>query len=613
MRCIKKSLEIFAIIAVSVGLILMWTGGNGEAFLVDDNRLQWYPVLEKAYEKFFKTGEIYCYDFYQMKGMFIASQGYYGVMNPIILIAYAFAHFVFQGFSTITIYVYIMVALGNVFFYLACKEIGCKKEQAFLFVLTYSSCSCFLAYSYWYYVFNNYFIIPLLIYAFLKLREGKVKNIGFGIILAFDMFLGNVQYTCYHYILFCITCVVISIFGCREYIKIMLFNVLTGITLSVSMFLLTLSASGGFSDGSQFLYMPLLSVEMIFHSIIPHGLLRSFNKDIDILNVHVMGRDDNLLLYTGIITPVLLVTVVWVGIKFYNRAKENSSQQKTIEIKEAFKIIENIFKEIYIKTKKSDDKFVLVLALAITILFFISFSGGGWVAIILNQLPVINKFRYLFKTFFVIVPIASFVASYIMTYKKEKYKKFVMIGCVCFTLIGCVNNFYVLKYATELFDMRITGTYEEEADYAKDLIETSHMNVKNYRTAVFFRSGSINPELFECQSNLSRNFPTYLESFSLAGYEIATPVERMEQFGAIYNMEKDAPMYANGGSMKEFYMSLLKCPGRVEQQLIENGVKYILLDRSSYEKMVNVSKYVKEDFYSYYSMQAGSSEMVVDA
>lgn len=596
MKNIQRGAEWFAIAVISIGLMLLWTKGNGEAFLVDDNRLQWYPVLEKAYENFFETGKIHCYDFYQMKGMCIASQGYYGIMNPLMLVAYGIAHFVANGFSTITIYIYILVILGNIFFFASCRLMGCTRRQASLFMLMYSSCSCFFAFSYWYYVFHNYFIIPLLIYTFLKLHNSDLKKIAFGIILAFDMFLGNVQYTCYHYMLFCIVCIVMSVFGKRDYIKIMLCNVLIGIVLSLPVFLLVIGASSGFGSGNEFLYMPVMLIEMLLHSIIPYGILKRANVAIHLPAVCVMERDDNLLLYTGSIIPVLVVGVVYAGVKLCKKAKGYSKQQESLDIKETLKIIGNMFKSEYEKIKNGSNENILAMALMITILFFVSFSGGEWVAKVLNKIPVINRFRYLFKTFFVIVPVGAFLASFIMRQEKIKYKKIIMLLCTFFTLIGCVNNFYVIKYASELFDKRISGSYEEEVEYAGELVKQAAVDVKNFRTVVFFKSSFINEEMFECQSNLSRNFPTYLGSFSLSGYEIATSEEKLAEFDRIYNTEEGITTYANGGAMKTLHMNLCDEPEVVEEQLIENGVKYILLDRSECDTTKSVSEYVKEDY-----------------
>lgn len=47
-----------AVLLLSLLLLWIWTGFEEEAFLIDDNRTQWYPVMEKAYEDVLE-GKIY--------------------------------------------------------------------------------------------------------------------------------------------------------------------------------------------------------------------------------------------------------------------------------------------------------------------------------------------------------------------------------------------------------------------------------------------------------------------------------------------------------------------------------------------------------------------------
>ena len=108
---------IWLVLLASVMYVMLLAGGNPEAFLIDDNRTQWYPVMERAYEDFWTTGRIYCYDFYQMKGMSVAEQGYYGVMNPFILLSYTAAKLLPGKIDTITFYIGLIVVLGNLFLY----------------------------------------------------------------------------------------------------------------------------------------------------------------------------------------------------------------------------------------------------------------------------------------------------------------------------------------------------------------------------------------------------------------------------------------------------------------------------------------------------------------
>lgn len=277
-------------IAVSILFVILFSGGNPEAFLIDDNRTQWYPVMERAYEDLWETGRIYCYDLYQMKGMSIAQQGYYGIMNPFMLLSFGVTRLLPGNISTITFYIGLMVVLGNMFLYLVLRRLGCGERLSFLMVMTYSTMGCFWTFYVWYYVFNNYFLIPLLLYTFLRCREGWITNCAFGVILAMDLWMGNVQYTCYHYILFGILCVIMIILKRYQYIRILLTNAAMGIGMSVPMFGLLLQASGRFQNQQYFWEYPIYYFSLFTHSAIPQGILQNFGKKVSFLGGKCDGQ-----------------------------------------------------------------------------------------------------------------------------------------------------------------------------------------------------------------------------------------------------------------------------------------------------------------------------------
>lgn len=273
--------------------------------MIDDNRTQWYPVMERAYEDLWTTGRIYCYDFYQMKGMPIAQQGYYGVMNPFMLLSYALSRLCAGFLPAITVYIGLMVMLGNLFFYLLCRRFGCGERLAFLMTAAYSTLGCFWAFFYWYYVFNNYFLIPLLLYAFLRWKKGIAAYCAFGIILAMDLYMGNVQYTCYHYILFGILCMTMVVLQKRRYVGILCANAAVGVGLSLPMLGLLLQASGAFQKHEYFFKYPVFYFSLLIHSAVPQGILHRFGKGFSFLDSFVMGRGDNLVLYMGAVGILL--------------------------------------------------------------------------------------------------------------------------------------------------------------------------------------------------------------------------------------------------------------------------------------------------------------------
>lgn len=225
--------------------------------------------------------------------------------------------------DAITCYIGMMVVLGNLFFYLICRRSGCKESLSLLMTLTYSTMGCFWAFFYWYYVFNNYFIVPLLVYVFLRCtQKGWFSYCACGIVLAMDLWMGNVQYTLYHYLLLAILCLVMVLLKNGRYIKILIANAVTGIALSLPMFFLLLQTSGEFQKRGDFMKYPLLYFSLLIHSVIPQGILRQYAKGFSFLDSFVMGRDDNLVCYMGAVGILLFVVLVRAVIRFGQWVKE---------------------------------------------------------------------------------------------------------------------------------------------------------------------------------------------------------------------------------------------------------------------------------------------------
>lgn len=588
----KNRLEagLLVTLVVTVLFVCFLTGGNPEAFLIDDNRTQWYPVMERAYEDFWKTGRIYCYDFYQMKGMSIAQQGYYGIMNPFMLLSFGAAKLLPGGISALTFYIGLMVVLGNLFLYLLSRRLGCGEKLAFLLSMTYSTMGCFWAFFYWYYIFNNYFLIPLIIYVFLRCGEGRVSHYIFGIILAMDLCMGNVQYTCYHYIMFGILCAFMMILKRFCYLKILLTNILVGIGLSIPMLCLLLQASGAFQKQESFFLNPVFYFSLMVHSMIPQGILQSVGKKVSFLDAIIMNRNDNLVLYTGMVTISLCVLFIgkssrWV--KIIGKCNNISS------------ICEKV-RGSYKNALEWPHEQKTIMGCVVTFFFFLDFMSGGLVAYVLHAMPVIRNFRYLFKAIFVAVPLAIVLFAWIVRGSVGKCRKMLVCLIILFACIGGINAYDTVQITEHLFDMRIEDSYTKEKEKSVEMIEAAHMDCKNYRTTTFYRFSGIQDECFDQTRNLSRNYPTALGVFSLSGYEIATEDERLEEFDKIYSEKDFFAKYANADSLKNLYMNLETEPDKVQRQLIDNSVRYLLLDKTALKdnSMVLTRKdaYLEKDY-----------------
>lgn len=573
----KETIEtgVFVTLAVSLLFMCVVTRGNPEAFLVDDNRMQWYPVMERAYEELGSTGTICCYDLYQMKGMSIAKQGYYGVMNPFMLLSYIVAEILPGHVPMISVYIGLMVVLGNLLCYLLFRRFGCGQRMALLMTATYSTAGCFWAFHYWYYVFNNYLIVPLLIYVFIRCKKGISVYCGCGIVLAMSMYMGNVQYTFYHYVTFGILCAAMVCFKEYRYVKILFANAVVGLSLSFPVVLLVLQASGDFQKYRDFFENPVFFYSLLIHSVIPQGILHRLGKGISFIDSSVMYRRDNMVLYTGIVTVWLFIYLIYMVSRCVSRVgKYRSLRKLTKDCKAAYDRA-----VVWSHERKT------IAGIVAALFFLLSVMSGGIAARFLYIMPVVQNFRHLFKTIFVAEPLAVMVFAWILARMTEhkRLRSVTVLLTIVFVCLGVFNACDEVRVTGSLYESGDARSYIEEKAYASEAVKNAQMDCKNYRTVTFLRFPWINDEVFNISENLSRNFPTTLSVFSLAGYENAVSDQRMESFDAIYSDKDFYARFANADILKNFCQSLSQNAGRAGQQLRDNGVRYLLLDRSSLE------------------------------
>lgn len=577
----RNSYGIIIVVLISILLLWIWTGFSEEAFLIDDNRTQWYPVIEKAYEDVLSEGRIYYYNFHQMKGMSIAEQGYYGVMNPFMLLSYSIAHCERIQLSTITIYIMIMFVLGNIFFYLACKRVGCNDRIAVLVTLLYCTVGCFATFYYWYYVYNNYFIIPLLLYAFLRFGERREGYFAYGIILALDLYMGNAQYACYHYMFFCILCMGLVFLKKYRYLLKMCTNVSVGVLLSLPMLLLLIEASVDFGNKEGFMGYPVYLFSLLLHSFVPNGILHKMHLEFTLLGTNVMSRRDNLALNMG--TSLLVVCVFAMT---YLRTWIRKIEEEVVDNK-ITKVLKNIWKTLpkaYQNLVARSYEEQVMIGCVIALLYFMSLMSGGIVAVILSKMPVIQNFRYLFKAIFVIAPLVNLIVAFGLYKSKGKWKRAAIVLSVLSVCFSICNTYYTIQETKSLFDMRMDKTYAKEKKYTLDMLQKAGIDYQNYRTATFLKYSGVNDECFDYSKNLTRNFATGIGAFALSGYEIATSAERLEEFGAIYSTSEFLTVYCNADTVENLFFSMIEQSDAVQKQLIDNGVKYLIIDKSNAEQ-----------------------------
>ena len=194
---------IIGIFIFSILLMNVITMNNPNVFVADDNALQWEPIIKTSFDELFKTGHLPYIDFYQYKKMNLLDVGYYSLLNPFMLLSYIINKFLLlDSYKIIGVYIYLLFALGNCTMYVLLRKLNIKVSNSLLSVLAYSSVSYFIDWGFYYFSFNNYFFIPLLLLIIVSFQDSKLQYIAPGITLAFSLLLGHVQYTCFYYIIF---------------------------------------------------------------------------------------------------------------------------------------------------------------------------------------------------------------------------------------------------------------------------------------------------------------------------------------------------------------------------------------------------------------------------
>ena len=72
---------IFVCSLILMGIV---TRNNPDVFVVDDNAIQWEPLIEKSYDYMFEHHKVPYVDFYQYKKIDLLSAGYYALLNPLM-------------------------------------------------------------------------------------------------------------------------------------------------------------------------------------------------------------------------------------------------------------------------------------------------------------------------------------------------------------------------------------------------------------------------------------------------------------------------------------------------------------------------------------------------
>lgn len=584
----RNGLSIILAALCSILLLLIISRGNPWFGVWDDNQTQWLPVMEEAYKRFFQTGRLPEINWFQMKGMKIYDVGYYGLWNPFMASSYLITKALSQVVQTnmITVYIYLMVILGNLSCYGILRQVGIRRRIAVPCSCVMMGTSIYFCLTYWYYIFNVYFILPFLFYFILK-EKGKRAYYCHGIILAFSILLGNVQYTVYMCLVYAVFMLLMGIMGEEKSYKKFFTNIAAAGCLMSVYLLMLLLVSGrtlDFSGSNESFYDSVINpVLWCVSAIFPTNLAGSdhsvqidewFLKHCTTPGYGRFPQSGGF--YLG---PLLLAVVIGGCRAIISRHKQRRSAKE-----------------------KNDHAMRMSKALLLTGLLVLTLSFGkiGITAIFMHQVPFLNSFRILSKFLvllppILILPFAIFIKGSVLK-NSGSVARFIAVCILIVSFAGGMLQNRNMDY----------GKPRADASAAAKRAEELGLDTDNYRLTGFASFEEISVIYPEWESftekeeknlneKISKNAGITGHIFTIGGYDLAFRQEKFEQSKAImqsasgYGSEYGYanlviedyffPLYENYQSQgEEVYLDRLSL---LKKEIRENAVKFFIFSKDS--------------------------------
>ena len=247
------------------------------------------------------------------------------------------------------------------------------------------------------------------------------------------------------------------------------------------------------------------------------------------------------------------------------------------------------------QNKYNESEKLMHIFLFAAVFFVIMAEGSGHgIADILGHLPFISEFRFLYKCSFIYVPLIIVTGAYKLDSMKKYYKP-VIIASLVSVIFSFVAILYFMLSGTHNF---INNKHYDYWDYknikpeVESLLYENHID-NNYR---FLTIGKIykdnmtysnNPVEYSskiCFYGFTKNICTEYGLFSLNGYDNIFSKKGFDQSNAIMKDISTEGMMCNMVASPLSYLQYMKEPewiNKFEDQMISNGVKYVLVDKNS--------------------------------
>jgi hypothetical protein len=170
-------------------------------FTQDDTHSQFLPKIIISIQLLLK-GEFPFIDNFHHFGAPIFEIGTYAVLDPLMISSYIIAKEFFNNvFLTVEIYAIICMFFGAVIFGICLRNLKIDSLVGIAAIFCYILCGYFLMIGRsWYYVFGIVLYLPILLYFFLKILQGKygfLWLLGSGLARALFFYAGNSQFFIY--------------------------------------------------------------------------------------------------------------------------------------------------------------------------------------------------------------------------------------------------------------------------------------------------------------------------------------------------------------------------------------------------------------------------------
>ena len=679
----RNLIPVLVIVLYSILFFAVILSKNRSSLYVDDNILQWGPVINKAFDNIFSGKGIPYWNFYQYKGINIFSSGYYGLLNPFMYVSYAISHYLLNGFlETLIVYEIIMYMLGNLMMYKILRTLNLKRSSIIIAMLTYSTSVIFFLFSFYYFTFNNYFFMPFLMWTFIQTNSKRTRYFIPGIVLAFSLLMGHVQFSCYYVMVYCIFQVVASVQKkkLKELVPLMT-NLMIFIGLSSGIIIGSMKVSGDRSlilSGNEGFFALSVAISNIFKPIcivlfnnktisydnymnyIGLGFFAWFcllyaasaiktlytktecGIQLAVSKLTSHGKISNksrLLLYGVLYFAVVRVAVYYLFEQYHYSPIADAVIVILIAISVVCLLVHDqktnthymtshklragcvLFLILLFLVLKLD--FVLYLAAIVCYIhFFIKGKGqnkynepeklmhcfifaavfivimaegsGHGIADILGHLPFIREFRFLYKCSFIYVPLIIVTGAYKLDSVKKYYKP-VIIASLVSVIFSFVAILYFMLSGAHNF---INNKHFDYWDYKNikpevEILLDENKIDNNYRFLTIgnvcendsaYSNDSIEYSLKISFYGFTKNISTEYGLFSLNGYDNIFSKKGFDQSNAIMSSITDEGMMCNMVASPLSYLQYMKDPewiNKFEDQMISNGVKYVLVDKNS--------------------------------